>query len=352
MEYDETAGYMDADGEFQPYEEGEQPEETDDYEEEELSEDDIADEETTDDADQDDSDYQDEAEEDSSEPEYESYEEQEEQQIDYPDFVPDELIVPKFKSERAELNWYRDNYNKTFGIYQNDDFKHKLLDHYKDFLLSEEENVESLKAVESVFKNEPEIAIKVFGAEGLEKNGISSKLTDEEVGQIVNQEMIKYFGSNYAQKYDQSELIDPNSLSSKMLMKSQEIGRSIQEHQNYSEQLAQQYKPLSDEELQEELDKEYYANFQQEMSIDEYDEMIDEINNTDIGIMDLHKAIMFNEYMQEAYSRGIQDGRKNLVGDIKKASKPINPYSNVKRTNKNDEPFDIMANRRLPKFNF
>lgn len=320
---DTSTGYYDAEGEFQEYIDSDVEEEgTDD---EPLTEDP---EEETDNADTEDADYQEEEESDTEEEESDdeevSDEESKEQVADYPDFIEDDLKVPEFSSERKELAWYRDNYKRTFDVYKSEKFQKAVIDHYDDILINKEKDVEQLKAVKEVFNGNPDLALKIFAPEGLAQRGISSQLSDDEINQLIDSEMKKTFGNNYSSKYDKDELIDTNSLSSKMVSKMQEIKTQISEHQAKSEQLSERYRPLNEEEINQKLEDDYNEHFLGKMAREDYDSLVEELKGRPaLTMVDMHRLLRFDDYLDEAYRRGQEEGKKGVISSIKKAGKPL-----------------------------
>jgi len=270
---------------------------------------------------------------------------------DYPSFIPDEYKPKTFKDEKEEVEFYRQNYRKALNHYKSEEFSKTLKEQYKDSLLKEEEDYETLKKIHTSFKDDPELMFKLYYPENLAKRGIDVQFSPEEQNKVINRVLSDSFGSNYKDKYDPNEALDdPSSMSAKMLDKQREVKQALQEAQTKAEASIPDPKAL--EKTIVEQRQKYFKNIPE----DEFNSFIKEVETWQPTLLDIHRAKNFDTYAEQAYQLGLVKGREANAQEFKKAGKTIKPSSpEVKPEEKRmDNYFHAFSNSNngLPDFNY
>lgn len=269
-------------------------------------------------------------------------------EYEFPQWTPDELKPPKeFKDEKEELAWYKDNYTKPFEQYKTDEFRDRLLNTYKDQLLSVEQEHEQLKAVSQVFKNNPELAVKLYAPQYLAQKGYNNIITEEEKNDIADKALKTEFGEDYKNHYDRNAASNPNTLSGRMLLKQEEIYRTIEQQNNTAKQYIEQYQP-SEEVQKQQLEKEYETYFKpNNLTKEDFDlfnnNVKEHFTKNPINSMDLSLIMNKDYYLKEAYNNGFKEGQKKFHKEIEKVGNEVKPTNDAPKKNgkaKSDYVFD------------
>lgn len=249
-----------------------------------------------------------------------------------PDFVPDSYIPPQaFDSEEDELDWYRENYGKVIDTYKTDEFVDFISNKYIDkFLELEQQNIEKLIEDNKIYE------LKTKYPQFFKQIGISSEISEEEIADIVYDKLSKEFGENYAEIYDVDEAADKNSISGKMIARQEQIMAEIQQHNSQ----IQTNKPMSKEDLITNLNIQYSQDFEPHgITKENYIKTLEfaQQKANDLSVKDFYKLQYFQEYIDDAYQRGLKDGKKNMTEELTKTGRRINGYKET--TDNEPKPF-------------
>ena len=282
-----------------------------------------------DDEEYEDEEYDDEGEE---EEEYDDYdsdevevdEEVEEEELEepeeepYPSYVPEDLIPKEFKSAREELDFYRENYKKLASLAASEAYIETLMDKYTDVLLSKEKDANEVKAYyQAVKKGDPKAFIKMHFADELLAEGQDPTLDKNERYAVVNVKMKERFGDDWQERYNMDDAFDPTTESGKMAMVQREIAADIQAHNLKAKEELERNRPLSAEEIQQQIDSQYESDFANNgFDRETFDAFIDEIREWKPTLADIHRAKYFDGYLEQATKKAFEDGKKAAAKSI------------------------------------
>ena len=263
----------------------------------------------------------------------------------YPDFVPDELVLPEtFKSPEEELKWYRDNYTKAIDIYKTDDFKKGIVDNYANYLMEQEADVDKLKALKEAIDGNPSAMIKAYFGKDLKDNGVKVSFNQEETQYYLANALAEEYGKDYLKHFDQEDATVPGTLSYKMLSfqraKLQELEQLQTENQT---------KEPTPEEIQAQIDQTYDADFKDFLSKEEFTQFIEAAKQYQYSVLDIYNMMNHNKLVEEAYNRGLSDSKAKPTVTQRPRRVHRNPqYGNPKdklNTEPSNDPegFDYLA---------
>lgn len=260
-------------------------------------------------------------------------------QTEPPEWVPETLRVPEFKDTDSELAWYRENYAKTFDAYKDESFQTKLTEFYADTLKNVEENHENLKAIEALLKDKPEIAIKLYAPQFLAKNGYNNLITQEQTNVVVDDILKEKFGQDYRDVYDPAAATQKGTLSNKILQEQNDIIANINQKNQVAQQYIEQYKPPSDEDIQKQFDEDYNTHFKSSgFAKEEYDTFINEsreyFTKKPLSGADMHLIMNKDMYLEDAYKKGVKDGKKGVTKDMERELKNFQPEYKASKSNR------------------
>jgi hypothetical protein len=247
----------------------------------------------------------------------------EEENIEY------SLIDDEFIPKKANDEWYKENYSKLLKHIHSEQFVNKFADGYKEHLIKKEEHYTRLKALDELFSEKPELAFKTYAPQYLIKNGIDARYTPAEMNDQLVGALKERFGANYEDKYDIEEAEVEGSLSNKMINFQRQY---IADYNKNIEELYAQNKPMSEEDINKAVAKTYHEEFKPKgFTEDEYAEFIDEVKNYKPSLVDFHRIVYFKNYIQDAYTKGLEEGKNSVLGNIKRAGQRITPQSGEKK---------------------
>jgi hypothetical protein len=166
---------------------------------------------------------------------------------------------------------------------------------------------------------------------------------------IVHNQLANKFGEDYMERFKKEDLLKPDSISSKILQFEQDVIRQVREHNETEWKKQQETVPqennISVPEIAELLEKQYKEYFAESgVTEEEYGDFVQQLSNYQITTKDLHRAMYFDDYINEAFRQGIETGKKGLAAEITKANgmplKRAVPQQD-KRTNRNDDAENI-----------
>ena len=265
-----------------------------------------------------------------SEPEVSPEDSESDVEEEFPDYVPEELIPTTFKSAKAELEFYRENYLAVAKLGTSQAYVDHFVAKYRDLLINAEKDAEELKNHYTAFKaGNPKAYLKMHFAKELAEEGIDASLEKSEAWSIVDSRMVEKFGSDWKARFNMEDAYDAKTESGKMAMVQRQIAAEVQEHNQQAKQEAEKYKPLPPEKVQEYIDLQYEEHFKNAgFDRKTYDEFTRDIENWTPTLADLHKARYFDGYVDAAKQAAFEEGKKAASKTIASTQGKRSPITN------------------------
>jgi len=244
-------------------------------------------------------------------------EEDKQNTFEVPDFVPDEYLPKEFDNEEDELDWYRENYIKLIDIHKSDNFVNYITDLYAKQLEDTEK-----KTIEQLINENNIYDLKTKYPQFFQKLGQNPMISEEEKKDMVYNVLSKEFGIDYEEKYNVEDAENPDTLSGKMIQRQREILAKIDEDNNK----LSSYKPMSEEDLLIELNNQYDRDFKPHgIDKNKYVETIEfaKEKGNNLSVLDFYRIQHFNDYVNDAYQKGMTDGKKQLTNEFKQSGRKI-----------------------------
>ena len=147
-------------------------------------------------------------------------------------------------------------------------------------------------------------------------------ISEEEKKDMVYNVLSKEFGIDYEEKYNVEDAENPDTLSGKMIQRQREILAKIDEDNNK----LSSYKPMSEEDLLIELNNQYDRDFKPHgIDKNKYVETIEfaKEKGNNLSVLDFYRIQHFNDYVNDAYQKGMTDGKKQLTNEFKQSGRKI-----------------------------
>lgn len=274
---------------------------------------------------------------------------------------PEQLIIDEkwfqpedFGDDHSKaLDWYK-NRVETLRTAYNDLYVERPQQQVNELIEQTSNEIEGFKVAFNALKTNPEEFVMQYMPELLIKNGLSPVLSEDQVLNKVHEALVKEFGEDYRQRYDPSELIDMRSYSAQMLNKQNQLYGEYAELNKRNAEIASKWNENINEKgtnfqtqeetqfnVQEIADK-HYGEFEQlGFNRDEYNSFIEQAQQQDLTMQDLHKVVYFDGYMQVAYEQGLNEGKKSLYNKLKSENnaQPVDATKNVESTPKPNQNF-------------
>jgi len=267
---------------------------------------------------------------------------------DIPAYFPEDLLPDtyEFKDEKEELDFYRTTFPEVLKFYKEGGFSQAFIDNYENELISKEKDVDELLAIRKAVKGEDgELMMKTLFPEIALQYGIAPRLSEEEMTRYVEKHMTDTFGENYRRYFDKDDILDPKSMSSRMLLEQQRFIEQVNRHNqiNWEERLAMRTQPTTPQVEPERLEKEVGRQFNEyfakaDYTENEYKEFLDELSNFRYDLQDMHRALYFDEYVSDAYQKGLDAGRKAYAKELARTNGiPLTHQQRQSRTENDEE---------------
>lgn len=278
--------------------------------------------------------------------------------VDIPEYLPDELKLREFDTLEEEHEFYKESYGKLIDYYTSQEFNKQFIDKFEEVLIQREQYVEDLKALRSALTGEnAETMMKIYFPQILADYGKAPQINDQEMSTIVHSQLAKKFGEDYMDRFKKDDLLKPDSISSQILAFEQDVIRQVKEHnetewKSQQEALkAPQVPSMSDPEIADMLEKQYKEYFAESgITETEYGEFVKGLSSYQITMKDLHRAVHFDDYINEAFRMGIEKGKKGLAAEITKANgTPLNstPQQDKRKDRNTDAEDAYFSDDRL-----
>ena len=253
---------------------------------------------------------------------------EEEYEIEVADYIEDDFIPPdKFKNQKEEVRWYKENYARLINKFSDEDFVQEFADAYQEQLLSREKNIENLKAVDYLLKGQPELALKLYAPQYLAQKGHSPLINEDEAREMVDNALKQKYGEDYLDLYDSSKANTKGTLSYMMYQYQQEILHHVQQQREEAQKYIENYQPPDPAKIQEYLYSVYEESFAQaEFSKEEFDNFVSEAReySKTMPLEDVYFVLNKEDYLDLAYENGYEEGKKAAAKNLNKAIKSTN----------------------------
>ena len=242
---------------------------------------------------------------------------------------------PTFENSENEANWYKERFNDLRTNYN-----HLMVEQPQQQLQAaiEQQNneIEGFKIAFNALKTNPEEFVMQYMPELLIKNGLSPVYSDEQILNKVHESLVKEFGEDYKMRYDPAELINIGSFSAQMLNRQNQLYSEMTElnkrnsdiMKSWNDKIIEQGTNFQTPEQQEinvkEIADKHYNEFEQlGFNREEYNSFIEAAQQQDLTMQDIHKVVYFDGYMQVAYEKGLEEGRKAIYNKLKSENNAV-----------------------------
>lgn len=239
-------------------------------------------------------------------------EEQGEDDYIYPEYVPDELIVPEsFKDAKEELEWFRANYFDALEISKHESVRKYIVGSYKEHLMQAEDDYLKLKSLKDAFDDNPRALFKMYFSKELEEAGVSLALSDADKNTVVARKLAEEFGDDYYTVYNPNNATNPNSISNRIYRRNEELYAEL-------ERTPETNQPDITELINEAYEKDF-----SDMDRSDYDKFISEVKDYNVTIKDLYHAFKHQELIEKAFKDGKVAGRREVGKELQPQGKRV-----------------------------
>lgn len=242
----------------------------------------------------------------------------------------------EFASSEEALQFYAEKYNGLWKHLNSDEFASELEQNYGDALASREQEIESFKEMLNGFRKDPLTFIASYVPEYAEQLGIGRVYSEDEMDQVIEERISEEFGDNWRDVYNPADLIKPSSLSARIQRFSQKAGEElIQQNQTVDQkrkeflanlqnrQQGQQVAPQM--QMEEQVDALVDAFFDEgladQMSEDEFLELVSEAMNRPMKLTDVYRSMRFETIIEQEREKAREEGRKAMMEEMRKGGK-------------------------------
>lgn len=245
--------------------------------------------------------------------------------------INDYFKLPQFQNEQEELAVLRERFNHVSELFTNnpDIINDWASEQIQELVQKQNEEIESYAEMYKALQTDPRSFFIQYIPEVLAEYGISPVLSNEQILEQVEKDLAKDFGDNYKQYWNTNDLINPNSLTSQIWLKQQQLINQYNETNARNQELVKNWntmvsnkeiQPLQPQEYQQKIQESYNNIFAPAgMEQAEYQQFIKEAENYQMNIEDVHRMVHFDDYIQEAYEQGVAAGRQTSYNNTLKA---------------------------------
>lgn len=242
----------------------------------------------------------------------------------------------EFASSEEALQFYAEKYNGLWKHLNSDEFASELEQNYGDALASREQEIESFKEMLNGFRKDPLTFIASYVPEYAEQLGIGRVYSEDEMDQVIEERISEEFGDNWRDVYNPADLIKPSSLSARIQRFSQKAGEElIQQNQTVDQkrkeflanlqnrQQGQQVAPQMQMEEQADalVDAFFDEGLADQMSEDEFLELVSEAMNRPMKLTDVYRSMRFETIIEQEREKAREEGRKAMMEEMRKGGK-------------------------------
>ena len=238
--------------------------------------------------------------------------ESDENEYVYPEYVPDELIVPEsFKDAKEELEWFRAKYFDALEISKYESVRKNIVGSYKEHLMQAEDDYLKLKSLKDAFDDNPRALFKMYFSKELEEAGVSLALSDADKNAVVARKLAEEFGDDYYTVYNPNNATNPNSISNRIYRRNEELYAEL-------EKTPEKQQPDITGLINEAYEKDF-----SDMDRADYDKFISEVKDYNVTIKDLYNAFKHQELIEKAFQDGKTAGRREVGKELQPQGKRV-----------------------------
>lgn len=244
-----------------------------------------------------------------------------------------------------DLTWYAERYSELSQQLSSEEF----LDSFVKNLAKERgiEDVEDFITHYKGIKNNPTEYIRTHFPDEAAKAGISPVMDEQTLAMRTHEQMVQEYGEDYQSRFIQSEALNPNSFSAKMLAKqniiySELATKNQQAKEAYNARLKELSQPQKPFEPTDEQRKEYFkpaleAGYTWEEALALEKEIAN--GNWRPTMKDLLTIRNIDSFAKSQYDKGVEDGRKGIRSQEWQAVKSSEKVVAQTESKQNTSPF-------------
>lgn len=255
----------------------------------------------------------------------------------YPEYLEPEWIPPA----DATGEWYQEKYKAIQGLLGSEDLALKLVEANRDRLLEQEKDIENFKELYIAHKEGRTDFIRQNFPEELAKIGISPVLQEAEIDSAIESQLKQEFGENYADIFEQKDVVRPTSVSAKIFARSQELANHYSTENQRRQQLIEGYQPTQAEKpVPLDYDKIYEQDFK-ELPREEYDGLVNKLKESypTWTLKNLLRVVTYEDDLAKAKEEGIRIGREESTKQLRTIGN-AKPVPKVEGTEKKERVSD------------
>jgi len=254
-----------------------------------------------------------------------------------PEWLSEEYRPTKTDNDTDDVAPYKRAYEKLVGSIQSPEFLDALTQAYTKELSQTDQEIAADRERFLAMRNNPKEFVRIHMPEVAAELGIQLRTTDE-MNEVVQAKMSEEFGENWSDMFDPTEQFKLGSTSYNIVQKHQQLIQQVQADQaqaqaKYDQEIKRiqtlkddpNAKPQTSNLTQQELDsiiEEEYKPFEQAgINKEEYQKFVADLPTKNIGLYEMYLAVNIEKVRQEALEQGRVEGRKGVVGDLKKAGR-------------------------------
>ena len=261
--------------------------------------------------------------------------------VQYPEYLDNEWIPPT----DAEDSWYREKYQAIHSMLSSEDLAMKVVEANRERLLAQEKDIENFRELYIAHKEGKSDFLRQNFPDELAKIGINPILKEEEIDGMIEQELQKEFGENYAEIFDQKQVIKPTSISAKIFNKSQELHRYYEQENERRQQLIQGYQPQQiEQQVPLDFDKVYNEEFK-ELPREQYDSLVNKLKE-DYPSWTLKQLLRVVTY-EDDLAKAREEGRREALDKATKEFRTVGNAKPVRREQASTDDDDLNFNAKV-----
>ena len=258
------------------------------------------------------------------------------------DQQPDEwFVIPENLDQTAQLDWYKERFdviNQTLRPSQ-ETLAPYLEPHFAQMIQEKESELSGFVQMYQAMQTNPKAFLAQFIPEALQSLGVNPVLSQEEIFNQINSRLISEFGAEWQQiAANSADRYNPNSNAYRIDYRYQQMLNELQQQNRrnqeimgkWNELVSQKQIQMPDEQQQaESINRLYSSEFEGKgFSREQFDDFIRKAEQTTLQPADIHHAIYFDEYMKQAYQKGIEAGKNgNYQSAVRAGGREITPNS-------------------------
>lgn len=256
----------------------------------------------------------------------------------YPEWLPDELKIPKLDNAEEKAAYLERAYQSTLGFLESEEFKQTLIDKYADVLAGVEGEVAEFKQHFQAFRSNPEQYVLAHMPQFAESLGLQPLIDDNQRAQLI-EEIIEERYPNFKDVYDSTEALRPGTISSRIykdmialdkaidednaarIAKREEVIQSLASGKKVE---AEELTPEQIEQRQSEMLDQYYSStpeINETFTKEEILDVANEMKGWTPTPLDLMFAFYADSIIENERAEAYEAGRKEALASLNGASK-------------------------------